>query len=94
MFGLERVVRWLLKGWFRLERKDVVVSATRLELARLELVVDAWNQVLGWAGLCLASGSARRIAVAMPWAAPLPSGSRVEVHGLRATLQRLPATLP
>jgi len=23
MFGLERVVRWLLKGWFRLERKDV-----------------------------------------------------------------------
>ena len=71
-----------------------MVSATRLELARLELVVDAWNQVLGWAGLCLASGSARRIAVAMPWAAPLPSGSRVEVHGLRATLQRLPATLP
>ena len=75
-------------------RPQVVVSATRLELARLELVVDAWNQVLGWAGLCLASGSARRIAVAMPWAAPLPSGSRVEVHGLRATLQRLPVALP
>jgi len=65
----------------------VHLSATRLELLDLVLLLEAFNRLLSRAGLRMVGGSAARVLIAMPWASPLPSGSRVEIHGLRTTVR-------
>lgn len=49
--------------------------------------MEAFNKLLSHVGIHMIVGSVERVLIAMPWASPLPSGSRVEIYGLRSTLR-------
>ena len=85
--ALRRLVRWALKEHLDVQLKDVTITTNTIEMHNVHIHSQTLRDALRRThNLQLLKASAHKIIVALPWAPPLPSGSRVELVRLRAAL--------